>query len=80
MIVWFEVMTLLIEAARVIDIRVRMMALGQSTPDEMLLMVTEKYNALEDAGAILARGGNPSLVVDNYRRIVSLNLARLSRH
>jgi len=56
-----------------------MISLGKSTSDEMLLMITEKFNALEDARNILARSLNPSLVVENYQRIVALNCARLSR-
>jgi hypothetical protein len=74
----FPVMTLLMDAARVIEIRLRMMALGKSTPDEMLLMVTEKINAMEEANAILIRGGSPSLIIDNYQKIVAANVARLS--
>jgi hypothetical protein len=54
------------------------MALGQSTPGEMVLMVSEKMNALEEARAIIARGGDPSLVIANYQKIVAANVARLS--
>jgi hypothetical protein len=71
-------MTLMADAARVIEIRVRMMALGQSTPAEMFLMVSEKMNAIEQAKAIIARGGNPSLVIENYQKIVAANVARLT--
>ena len=56
----------------------RMMALGKSTPAEMLLMVSEKMDAMEEAKAIIARGGNPSLVIENYQKIVAANVARLS--
>jgi hypothetical protein len=45
-------MTLMADAARVIEIRLRMMALGTSTPDEMFLMVTEKIEAMEQAKKI----------------------------
>jgi hypothetical protein len=74
----FPLMTLMADAARVIEIRVRMMALGQSTPGEMFLMVSEKVNAMEEAKAIIARGGNPALVIANYQKIVAANVARLS--
>jgi hypothetical protein len=74
----FPVVTLLMDAARVIEIRLRMMALGKSTPNEIVLMVTEKMNAMEEASAIMMRGGSPSLVIDNYQKIVSANVARLS--
>jgi hypothetical protein len=75
---FFPMMTLMADAARVVEIRLRMMALGQSTPGEMFLMVYEKMNAMEEAKAIIARGGNPSLVIENYQKIVAANVARLS--
>jgi len=75
---FFPLMTLMADAARVIEIRVMMMAFGQGTPGEMLLMVSEKMNALEQAQAIIVRGGNPSLVIENYQKIVAANVARLS--
>jgi hypothetical protein len=78
MLLFFPLMTLLADAARVIEMRLRMMALGQSTPGEMVLMVSEKMNALEEARAIIARGGDPSLVIANYQKIVAANVARLS--
>ena len=78
MLMFFPLMTLMADAARVIEIRIRMMALGQSTPGEMFLMVSEKMNAIEEANAIIARGGNPSLVIENYQKIVAANVARLS--
>ena len=79
MLMIFPMMTLMAYAARVIEIRVRMMALGKSTPTEMLLMVSEKMNAMEEAKVIIARGGNPSHVIENYQRIVSANVDRLTR-
>lgn len=76
---WFlPLMMLMADASRVIEIRLRMMALGQSTPGEMFLMVSEKVNAMKEAKAIIARGGNPSLVIANYQKIVAANVARLS--
>ena len=78
MLMFFPLITLMADAARVIEIRLRMMALGTSTPTEMFLMVSEKMNAMEEAKAIFARGGNPSLVIENYQRIVAANVARLS--
>lgn len=78
MLMFFPLMTLMADAARVIEIRVMMMAFGQSTPAEMFLMVSEKMNAMEQAKAIIARGGNPSLVIENYQKIVAANVARLT--
>jgi hypothetical protein len=44
----------------------------------MFLMVSEKMDAMEEAKAIIARGGNPSLVIENYQKIGAANVARLS--
>jgi hypothetical protein len=79
MLFLFPLMTLMADAARVIEIRLRMMALGTSTPDEIFLMVTEKIEAMEQAKRIFIRGGDPSLVIENYQKIVAANVARLSR-
>jgi hypothetical protein len=73
MLLWFPAMTLMVETMRVIEMRLRMIALGESSPDEMFLMVTEKLD-VEQAKKIIIRGGDPSLVIDHYRKIV----ARLS--
>jgi hypothetical protein len=78
MLMLFPLMTLMADAAQVIEIRLRMMALGQSTSDEMFLMVTEKIDAIEQAKKIIIRGGDPSLVIENYQKIVAANVARLS--
>jgi hypothetical protein len=64
-------MILMLDAARVIEIRLRMMAIRMSTPNEMVLMGTEKIDALEEAKTILMRGGSPCLVIDNYQKIVA---------
>jgi hypothetical protein len=79
-VIAFSILSLLTEASQVIELRLRMMALGKATPDEMLLMVTEKLEALEHAGRIIVRNGDPALVVDNYRKIVAANIKRLSDH
>ena len=78
MLLFFPLITLMADAARVIEIRLKMMAFGQSTPTELFLMVSEKMNAMEEAQAIVARGGNPSLVIENYQKIVAANVARLT--
>jgi hypothetical protein len=70
-------LTLMADAGRVIEIRLRMMVLGKSTPDEMFLMVTEKIEAMDQAKTIMFRGGHPSLVIEHYQKIVAANVARL---
>ena len=55
-----------------------MIALGRGTPSEMLLMISEKIDAMERANAIIISGGDPSRVVDHYKTVVAANVARLS--
>ena len=69
---------LLAEASRVVELRLRLLARGSASPEEMLLMVTEKIEAMQHAGWLLARGGTPAAVIDDYRRIVAANVERLS--
>jgi len=71
-------MALFADASRVIDLRLRMMALGKATPDELLLMVTEKIEAVHRAGVIIVSGGDASHVVENYCKVVAANIKRLS--
>ena len=44
--IMFSFMMLMADAARVVDIRLRMMAFGESIPAELLLMVSKKMNAM----------------------------------
>ena len=78
MLLWHSAMMLALDAAMVMDMRLRMMASGRGSVPEAFLMVSEKFDALEDARRILARGGNPAHVIDNYRKIVTANVVRLS--
>jgi hypothetical protein len=78
MILWYPLLMLMADAFQVIEMRIRLIALGRGTSDEMFLMVTEKLKAFDDARAILIRGGDPAHVLNNYRKIVAANVARLS--
>ena len=78
MFIWFSTMTLMVEATRVIELRLRLIVLGRSTPDEIFLMVTEKIDAFEQAKSVIIGGGDTSRIIDNYRKIVAANDARLS--
>lgn len=78
MILWHPFLTLMADAMQVIEMRLRLIALGKGTSDEMFLMVSEKIEAFDKAQAILIRGGDPAQVLDNYRKIVAANVARLS--
>ena len=77
MFFWFSGAMLALEAAKVIESRLRMITWGECTTDELFLMVTEKLDALGEAHTIILRGGHPKLIVENYRRIVAANAARL---
>ena len=55
-------------AARVIEIRLRMMS-AQALRPKCFLWLSEKMDAMEEAKAIIARGGKPSLVIKITRRL-----------
>ena len=74
MLTLFPLFILTIDAARVIEMRIRMMALGRNTPGELCLMVTEKVRAMEEATAIMLRGGSSTLVMNNYCRLTDVLL------
>lgn len=74
----YPMLSLMMDALNVIDMRLRLIAAGKSTSEEMFLMVNEKVNALEEARVILMRGGDAARVLDHYRKIVAANAARLA--
>jgi hypothetical protein len=78
MLFWYPVLTLMADAIRVIEMRLQLIALSKGMSDEMFLMVTEKIDAMAKARAIIMRGGDPSLIMENYRTIIAANVARLS--
>lgn len=75
---WYSMLALTVDAIRVIDMRLRLIVVGKGTTDEMFLMVNEKVAALEEANAIIWRGGTFSQILDNYQKIVAANAARLA--
>ena len=68
---------LTLEAQSVIGLRLAQLALGQGTPAEAQLMVTEKMLAFMDAATAVADGGSAHAVVQDYRRRVQANARRL---
>jgi hypothetical protein len=78
MLFWSPLMALVIDAMQVIEMRLRLIAGGKGTPEEMFLMMNEKIDALTQASTILARGGNSGQIIDNYRKIVAANVERLT--
>lgn len=76
---WFSGMVLAWEAAKVIEARLHLIAQGKCTLDEMRLMVSEKLGAFDHACSVVTRGGDPELIVDNYRKIIAANVDRLRK-
>ena len=62
MLVWYAMMTLMADALQVVDMRLRQIATGKGTAEEVFLMVAEKIDAAAEARTIFLRGGdcNPS--------------------
>ncbi|AND92902.1 hypothetical protein AAV28_37945 [Bradyrhizobium diazoefficiens USDA 110] len=78
MLFWYPALTLMMDAMQVIDMRLKLIAAGKGTSEEMFLMVNEKVNAMAEARNILIQGGHSGHVIDNYRKIVAANVMRLS--
>jgi len=78
MLVWYSMMTLMADALQVVDLRLRQMAAGKGTSDEVFLMVAETIDAAAGARTVFLRSGDCNQVVDHYRRIVSANFQRQS--
>jgi hypothetical protein len=51
--------------------RLRLIALGKGTSNELFLMVSEKIDAFEEARTILLRGGDCTHILENYRKIIA---------
>jgi hypothetical protein len=66
-----------LEAQSVIGLRLAQIAMGQSTPAEVRLMMTEKMLAFMDAATTVTAGGSAHTVVEDYRRRVQANARRL---
>ena len=64
MLFWFPVMALMVEATRVIEMRLQMIALGKGPSDEIFLIVTEKFDAMAQAKKTIVRGGDRGSAVD----------------
>jgi len=77
MLFWYSALILMADALQVMDMRLRKIAAGNGTSEEMFLMVTEKLDAAAEARTIFVRG-DCSHVLDHYRKIVAGNLERLS--
>jgi hypothetical protein len=56
MTIWYPFLTLMADAMLVIEMRLRLFALGKGTPDEMFLMVSEK---IEGTAGIAPEAARP---------------------
>lgn len=68
-----------LEAQRVIGLRLAQIALGQGSPAEAHLMMTEKMLAFMDAATTVAAGGSAHTVPNDDRRQVHAKARHLMR-
>jgi hypothetical protein len=73
-----DVVLLGVETQRVMGLRwMKLSRGGRAAEAEAVRMVTEKSNALAEAGMTLARGGSAATVIRRYRTHVRANKRRL---
>jgi hypothetical protein len=76
---WLESAMLAIEACEVIGLRLAMFATADDKAErEAQLMVSEKVDAMFEAGASLMAGATPAAIIGRYREHVAANAQRLS--
>jgi transposase len=76
---WYASSMLAYESFEVIRLRLEKILLGgDDAHHEVRLMVSEKVDAMIEAGASLMAGATPASIVDRYREHVAANTKRLS--
>jgi hypothetical protein len=76
---WFASAMLAFESFEVIGLRLAKLAAGDIAADcEARLMVSEKLDAMVEAGASLMTGASAADVIGRYREHVAANVRRLS--
>lgn len=76
---WYASTMLAYESFEVIRLRLEKILLGgDDAHHEARLMVSEKVDAMFEAGASLMAGATPASIVDRYREHVAANTKRLS--
>jgi hypothetical protein len=76
---WLASTMLAFEACEVIRLRLKMFATADQDADrEAQLMVSEKVEAMFEAGASLMAGASAADIIDRYREHVAANAKRLS--
>jgi hypothetical protein len=78
---WFASAMLAFESCEVIRLRlVKLSTCDDAADDEACLMVSEKVDAMLEAGASLMAGASAATVIGRYREHVAANSKRLSAH
>jgi hypothetical protein len=76
---WYSSAMLALESSHVVSLRLMKFALCDFDADyEATLMVTEKIAASFEAAVTLANSGDILMVIDQYRKHVAANVARLT--
>lgn len=76
---WYASTMLAFESFEVIRLRMEKLVIGGDAADhEARLMVSEKIDAMFEAGANLMAGATPASIVERYREHVAANTKRLS--
>jgi hypothetical protein len=75
---WLAGAMLAFESCEVIRLRLAKLATGDEADFEARLMVSEKVDAMFEAGASLMAGASAATVIGRYREHVSANAKRLS--
>ncbi len=76
---WLASAMLAFEACEVIHLRLAKLAIGDRDADqEARLMVSEKVDAMFEAGVSMMAGATPAAIVGRYREHVAANARRLS--
>jgi hypothetical protein len=76
---WLASAMLVFEACEVIQLRLAKLAIGgDDADDEADLMLSEKVDAMFEAGASLMAGATAATIISRYREHVAANARRLS--
>jgi hypothetical protein len=76
---WFAGAMLVLESCEVIRLRLAKLSIGDAAADgEAHLMMSEKIDAMFEAGASLMVGASAATVIGRYREHVAANAKRLS--
>ena len=76
---WYAGAMLAVEASEVVRLRCEKLSRGdEAAGQEAVLMVSEKVDAMFEAGASMMAGASPAAIIGRYREHVAANTKRLS--